>query len=282
MSTSYHPQTDGQSERANRTVEDMLRCTCQDCPSDWDDQLPLIQFAYNNSVSQSTGYSPFYLMSGFNPNTIATLVVPADTGEIPVHAAGPSTTSENPAVETMLSNLQRILGAAATNLDKAVEHQRLHADKHRRHVTYQPGDEVLLSTANLPMATSRVQRKLHPRFVGPFAVLEVLSDVAVRLAIPAAWKVHPVFHVSLLRLFQTSSRFSHGDRRPPPVQVEGQEEFFVENFVAKRTRYGRLQYLVQWRGYPLHDAEWLFVDDLKHDLSSDVFRQLSSRLELLG
>ena len=285
-STAFHPQTDGQSERANRTVEDMLRCTCQDMPKNWDKQLPLVQFAYNNSKSPSTGYTPFYLMSGCHPVTPASLLVPAVAPAVSVSAAAggesAAAPAEVPAATAFLSRMDAALASATENLAKARERQRVNADRHRRHVKYEEGDEVMLSTENLQLAARSVQRKLAPRFIGPFRIEKVLTDTTVRLVLPASMKIHPVFHVSLLRLFKTSERFPSDQRpsrrRPAAVIVDGTPEFIVERFVAERTHHGRQQFLVKWRGYPLHDAEWLFAEDLQHDLDASTYRRLSRNL----
>ena len=278
FSTAFHPQTDGQSERANRTVADMLRCTCADMPQAWDKRLPMVEFAYNNSVSSSTGFSPFYLQSGFHPAIPASLAVGMGTGGVAVPVAGAPSTGENPAATALVDHMTKTLEKANANLQQSVQRQKQYADRHRRHVSYHVGDYVLLSTDNLHLPSSSLQRKLKARFVGPFRVQDILSDVHLRLELPASWKIHPVFHVSLLRLYRTSTKFPasrRAGRRPaPPVMVDGHEEFIVERFLAARQHYGRQQYLVQWRGYPLHDAEWLFADDLQDDLDPATYRRL--------
>ena len=74
MSTAYHPQTDGQTERANRTIEDMLRAFTLEEQAEWDTLLPLVEFSYNNSLNASTKTTPFYLMYGDHPLTPSSFV----------------------------------------------------------------------------------------------------------------------------------------------------------------------------------------------------------------
>ena len=92
MSTSHHPQTDGQTERANRTIEDTLRAYVAPHQSDWDKHLIAAEFAYNNSVQASTGSTPFYLNHGRHPHTPLSLAV-ADNQ--------PRTRDNNPAATTL-------------------------------------------------------------------------------------------------------------------------------------------------------------------------------------
>ena len=171
MSTSFHPQTDGQSERTNRTLEDMLRAYTNDRHNDWDLHLTPAEFAYNNSVQASTNQTPFFLTYGQHPHVPAIFERPTDSS--PVQAT-----------EDFLESLRSSLTDAKTALARAQQRQREYENQSRRDVTYAEGDQVLLSTANLKLRGAGPARKLLPKFEGPFRVSAVISPVAYRLELP--------------------------------------------------------------------------------------------------
>lgn len=263
MSTSYHPQTDGQSERTNRTLEDMLRAYTNDRHNDWDLHLTGAEFAYNNSVQASTGHTPFFLNYGQHPN-------------VPAVFHRSSETSPNQATEDFLQAIRDSIADAKTALARAQQRQRNYENKHRREVTYQVGDQVLLSTANLTLRGSGPARKLQPKFEGPFKVTQVVSPVAFRLELPHTMRIHPVFHVSLLKPFNTSETFPNRDSRtrPPPVTELGPNHYVVERILAEKiTGRGRRQrrlYLVKWQGYPAYESTWEPETRVRH---LDVFKE---------
>jgi hypothetical protein len=255
MSTAFHPQTDGQTERANRTLEDMLRAFVAVHHNDRDEYLTPLEFAYNDSSQASTGHSPFFLNTGQHPITPATLHHPINTN--------------NPTTEEFIQRLTSVLQEARQRLLTAQNRQKQYADNHRQHKTFREGDLVLLSNANLPLATSTQVRKLAPRWIGPFRISSVISDVAYRLELPPHIRIHPVFHVSQLKEFHTElERFPDRYQPPPPsVEIEDQEEYEVDRILEHRyLRRGngrpQLQYKVLWKGYPIHDATWEPVHNL--------------------
>ena len=266
MSTAYHPQTDGQTERANRTLEDMLRAYVNARQDDWDQHLTAVEFAYNNSRQTSTGFSPFFLNSGQHPQV--PLSREATT------SANNSRTAQhcNAAAEALLEQLWQDLTVAEANVAKAQSAQQRHANRTRRDVQFQVGDRVLLATEDLRWS-SRVSRKLTPRFIGPFAIKRVLPNgVAYELELPSSLPVHPVFHVSKLRPLLTDNEPARQQQplRPPPVEIDEQEEWEVEAILDKRMRRrGRsgaplLEYLVHWRGFPSWEDSWEPAEHLQN------------------
>jgi hypothetical protein len=186
FSSAFHPQTDGQTERVNRSMEQVLRTFCLDKPQAWAEQLCIVEFVLNAAPHVSTGMSPFKLMYGYEP------VVPAILGVSDAAA-------KVPAAEDFLQQMAHDLHAAQESMQKAQEQQRRQANRHRRDHVFTVGDMVMLSTQNLNIFKASGKKVLE-KFIGPFAVESVINPVAVKLTLPPQFsRVHPVFHVSLLR-----------------------------------------------------------------------------------
>jgi hypothetical protein len=258
FSTAFHPQTDGQSERANRTLEEVLRHFVSPRQDDWDDWLDLAEHAINNSVSPATGYTPFFLCFGHNP------LCALDVSLGPVLV---------PAAQTTVDDMHSVLQHAKLNLREAQQRMMAQQNAHRRDVTFAIGDMVRLSAINLSLP-STMSKKLTAKYVGPFAVERVISPVAYRLRLPKTLKIHPVFHVSLLQPWHVDPDMPHPPvlSRPPPVDEE-EDRFFVDSLLDKRQRKrGRgvsIEYLVRWRGYGPEDDMWINVKQIDDDLVSE-------------
>ncbi|KAJ9521599.1 hypothetical protein QJQ45_008938 [Haematococcus lacustris] len=232
-SSAYHPESDGQTERYNRTLEEMMRHYISPAQHDWPLHLALAEFAVNNSWQESIQSTPFLVNTGQSPLTPTLL-------ELPEHVPCPSGRE--------FSNWwQENVRQARHFMDLAQRRQAHMANKGRKEVKYVPGDLVLLSTKNLRLKPGKA-RKLLPRFVGPFKVLHIVNNVAVKLDLPPAMsRLHPVFHVSLLRKY--TSDFPH---LPPPVDWLDETPLYeVEKLLDHRAvRAGRARgYLVKRKGY---------------------------------
>ncbi|CDI87292.1 Pol polyprotein, related [Eimeria praecox] len=182
MSSAYHPQSDGQTERVNCTLEQMLRTYIQSDEREWERLLPALGLAYNTTSHSSTELSPLEVMIGQNPITAADLDV--------VGNLAPTPTSP------MTKLFPQLCDRARGHILRAKWQQKLHADAHRRDVQYTPGDLVWISSRHLPPLNHC--SKFEPRFRGPFSIFDRVGKVAYRVALPPTYTCHNVFHVSQL------------------------------------------------------------------------------------
>ncbi|KAJ9534914.1 hypothetical protein QJQ45_029577 [Haematococcus lacustris] len=276
ISTANHPQTDGQTERANRTIEDMLRNYVSPHHTDWDNHLTAVEFAYNASIQASTGYSPFMLNSGQEPHTPLSLAVSSA-------AQARVTPATNESAPAFLQRMATNIAAATQHLIKAQERHVKYANAHRQDHKFSTGDMVYLCDSFFTHIRPATQaagaaRKFTPRQHGPFKVLEVVTPVALRLQLPAEWQsVHPVVHVSHVKLHHDgSARFPTRNPAPPPEPdiIDGEEHYHVEAFRNHRFQRGKLQLQVKWLGHPEHDNSWVPLAQLQEDLTQNVLKKL--------
>lgn len=256
--TAYHPQSNGQAERTNRTVEDMLRCYTRSFGGEWDEHLNAIEFSYNNSLNASTGFTPFFLVYGQHPTL-------------------PSDVDIDSLLEVRHQSAVDFLRVHSSSLELAKQHlqaaqarQQRYVNRRRRDVEFKVGDLVLLSTENLRPSTTA--RKLSPKKCGPFKILERIGKAAYKLDLPDVMKtIHPVFHVSLLQPYYKSSVYSSHDRTLRPDSLDyldlGPDVFLVDRILDKRLVVDSVgkkypEVLVLWKNYPETEATWEPVSNL--------------------
>nr|GEU74352.1 putative reverse transcriptase domain-containing protein [Tanacetum cinerariifolium] len=186
MSTTYHPQTDGQSERTIQTLEDMLRACVLDFEGSWDVHLPLVEFSYNNSYHSSVRCALFEALYG---RKCRSPIMCAEVGE--GQLIGPEL------VQKTIEKISQI----KDRLKAARDRQKSYADKRRKPLEFSVGDYVLLKVSPWKdVVHFRKKGKLAPRFVGPFDIIEKVDPVAYRLDLPEKLNgVHDTFHVSNLK-----------------------------------------------------------------------------------
>ncbi|GJR93912.1 putative reverse transcriptase domain-containing protein [Tanacetum coccineum] len=186
MSTAYHPQTDGQSERTIQTLEDMLRACVLDFEGSWDVHLSLVEFSYNNSYHSSVRCALFEALYG---RKCRSPIMWAEVGE--GQLIGPELVQET---TKKISQIKDRLKAAR-------DRQKSYADKRRKPLEFSVGDYVLLKVSPWKGVVRFGKKgKLAPRFVGPFEIVEKVGPVAYRLDLPEELNgVHDTFHVSNLK-----------------------------------------------------------------------------------
>ena len=265
MSTAFHPQTDGQTERVNQTLEQYLRIFCNYQQDNWQQLLPLAEFAYNNSVHASTGQTPFFANYGYHPNSIATSTPRA-------------TDSDNPAAGDLIKSLGEVHEQLSFELAEAsATHARFYNRKVKEAPPFEEGDQVWLLRRNIK--TARPSDKLDHKRLGPFPIKDKVGRAAFRLQLPATMRIHPVFHVSLLEPVQPNDIPGRTQDPAPPVVVDDHEEFEVEEVLDSRVRYGKLQYFVHWKDWPVSSRTWEPKENLANapDLVDKFHRMYPSK-----
>ncbi|KAJ9545458.1 hypothetical protein OSB04_025165 [Centaurea solstitialis] len=186
LSTAFHPQTDGQSERTIQTLEDMLRACVLDFGGSWDTYLPLAEFSYNNSFHASIGMPPYEMLYGRRCRTSVCW------GEVGQRELG-----STEIVQKTTESIELI----RERLKTAQSRQKSYADKRRSDLEFSVGDKVLLKVSPWKgVIRFRKRGKLGPRFIGPFKVVARVGKVAYRLELPPELSlIHDTFHVSQLR-----------------------------------------------------------------------------------
>lgn len=262
MSTAFHPETDGQTERTNRTLEQMLRNYVSYRQDNWDELLTAAEFAYNNAKQASTQYSPFLLNYGQHPYVPTSLL------------GSPIPKTRVQATNDFMAETGGLLRAARDNLQRAQENQTKYANQARLMKTFQVGDSVMVSTNHL-LPTSelaRKSRKLRQRYTGPHQVIRVISPVNYELKLPESYRAHPVFHVSTLEPFRDhKDEFPDRIQPAPPLLSDldpsSTPDYEVERILDKRPRQRSedtvVEYLVKWRDRPYHDATWEPLSNLQ-------------------
>ena len=231
-SSRFHPQTDGQTERMNRTLEDTLRHYVGPYQNDWDKLLPFAEFAMNNAWHSGINNTPFMLNYGQHPDIPTTAFLRA----------------RHPQINKFVGRWSQQIAHAKHCLAAAQDRMRAQDRHHAKPIdVLVPGDQVLVHIRHFKLAAG-LKHKLGPRWLGPFTVIKDIgpNHQAYRLEFPATLqRMLTVIHVSDLK------RYFPGRYQPPPLPdlIDGVEEYEVD-FISETRREGkRREYKVHWVGY---------------------------------
>jgi hypothetical protein len=273
LTTSYHPQADGQTEVLNQTVETALRTYVNRRLNDWDKYLSSFALSYNNTPHSATGYAPAYLLYGYTPTTGSNL-----WGESNVrsHEAGdapyPEVKYDEVANQTA-TELEAYRRHAQDCLVFAQARQERSYNKSHIPTEFEEGEEVLINNHSLELLRSIKGngQKLLQKFDGPFEILEKLSPVTYRIDLPSTYGIHPILNISHLERYNRSPE-ELGERPSYPVMRNidktPKPDFEIESIVDERFRKpsGKSrrihEYKVRWKGFDASEDRWKQTKDI--------------------
>ncbi|XP_058756529.1 uncharacterized protein LOC131629765 [Vicia villosa] len=250
-SSAYHPQSDGQTEVVNRCLETYLRCVTGLKPKQWPKWLAWAEYWYNTNYHASLKTTPFAALYGRPPPVLI-------RGDTP-----PSVVDE---VNKLTAERNIMIKELKDQLCKAQDVMKTQANKHRREVEYEVGDMVFLKIQPYKMKklAQRLNQKLSPRYYGPYEIIKRIGAVAYKLKLPEDTKVHPVFHVSLLKKAVIPSVM------PQPLPSCMNEDWQLEPLPEKvmeerRNKQGELEVLIKWKTLPDFENSWELVSKIKEE-----------------
>jgi hypothetical protein len=238
LSTAYHPQTDGQTERTHQTLQKYLRSYCGQDPTYWARVLAEAEFSYNNRVHDTIGVSPYMALYGYNPRMVEYV---ADRTDGKVQG-----------VKERMKRFAEVRRSMAEHWEAAVASQKRYYDRRHSPVEFKKNQIVGLSTRNFPFKAG--MRKLAPTFIRT-RIVEKVGTQAYRVVLPTKYRrLHDVFPVSLLESWK--DRRGEKDHLPLPDLEDDQEEWEVEDILDHQGETGRRRFLVKWKGWPSEYNTW--------------------------
>ena len=252
MSIAYHPQPNGQTQVVNRSLDQYLQAFICDRPNQWAEWLSLAKFWFNTNFHTSLKLTPFEALYGFQPPKLQAYI--------------PGTTRVR-ALDSLLSQRQEVLTTLKGHLLVAKERMKFYADKHRVTRSFQLGDWVYLRLQPYKHRTLAYKGKwkLSPRQFGPFQVAKQIGQVSYKLALPLESKVHPIFHVSYLKL----KLGKHVTPLSTLPLVDDTTQLCSEPIAVLQTRTKTLrscdvtEVLVQWSSSTIEEATWESLHQLQ-------------------
>jgi transposase InsO family protein len=248
MSSAYHPQSDGQTERVNQCMETFLRCFANAIPTKWYDWLHLAEFWYNTSWHSALQQSPFYVLYGQSPRQLG---------------LDASAACSVVSLDEWLQHRSTVQALIHQHLARAKNRMKMQADKNRTERTFNIGDWVYVKLQPYVQTSvaPRANQKLAYRFFGPYKIVSKIGTVAYKLQLPDTSTIHPVFHVSQLKGVVPVTQ----PVRPLPVTFDDLQvpQKVLQKRVATVGSAVRLQALIQWSGLPASMATWEDVEALR-------------------
>ena len=259
MTSPYHPQADGQSEKSNQTVEIALPHCVDFMQADWTTHIPQIELAINSSKNDTTQVSPYSLLYGIDVrDSISKLV---------------GTPCQVPTAEEFSAKRLRIRSRAEGAIAWAQARQAIYYDKNHKLMEFNVGDKVMFNLKDFNIA-GVCSDKLGPKRIGPFSVTKRIGRLAYVLDLPDTYKMHNVFSIAKLEK-ATSDDLAHS--RPPGQVEEAEAEYFeVKSILAQRTKSCTLQYLIKWKDYGDESNSWEPAAEIKRG-APDVVRAWNQR-----
>jgi hypothetical protein len=247
LSTTFHPQTDGQSEVVNKVIAMYLRCVTGDRPCAWVEWLPWAEYCYNTSFHTALRATPFEVVYGRPPPAI----LPYKPG-----------TSRTETTNALLRSRDEVLAEVHQRLVQAQQISKKYYDATHREMEFKTGDWVWLRLLHRTTKSldPHAKGKLGSHYAGPFQVLERIGSVAYRLQLPSGALIHDVFHVGLLKAHK-------GDppAMPTPLPLIQDERLLPVPVMTLKAQLRRDVWyiLIQWQGMMREEATWELLADFK-------------------
>ncbi|CCO33426.1 Retrotransposable element Tf2 155 kDa protein type 3 [Rhizoctonia solani AG-1 IB] len=226
---AYHPQSNGQTEQLKPTLEHFLQAYASVNQINWVKWLSVAQFAYNNAIHSSTGKSPFKALYGWEPT-----LTPS---KVPVNV---------PKAEDLANTMEQQWVEIASALQQSKE-QMTQGKPMEVPIIFDVGELAWMDARNINLKTK--SPKLTDQWLGPFKITKKKSDTMYCLGLPETMRVPNVFYGGLLSKVK-KDKTCKWENRPPPITVDGEEEYIVEGIMdSRRHKKGKWEYLVKWKGY---------------------------------
>jgi len=206
--TAFHPQTDGLSERKNQWVEQYLQLVTSNDPKGWTHWLALATVVHNNRINTTTGLSPNQILFRYNPTLNSDKVLQ----------------THNALVESRIKTMTENRANAIQALNKVAD------QKGPSPLQFQIREQVWLDASHLKLPHQKA--KLNPKHLGPFKIVQEISPVAYRLKLPTNWRIHNVFHASLLTPYHKMQAHGPNFTQPPPDLIDREDKYKVDQIVA--------------------------------------------------
>ena len=243
LSFTSHTQTDGETESVNQELETYLHIFCNRHSKKWTDLLPMAEFSYNSTTHSTTNKSPFSLILKYE-----------------LRSYSPIGKTFIPALEIHLRELEEFRKEALAAHEKAWRTMKEQISS--KFCLWRSGDKVWLEGKNLKLHYP--SKKLTSRREGPFEITQVISSMAYKLWLPLTWKIHDVFHASLLSSYRETSEHSTNFSNPPPDLIREEEEYKIDKILSHCEIQGWRQYLVSWKEYSIAENTWKPERNLQH------------------
>ena len=245
LSNTFYPQTDGQTKQQNSTIEAYFRAFVNFEQNDWARLLPMAEFAYNNAKDASTGHPPFELNYGYHLRVS--------------YEEDVDFCSQSKLADELSAELRELMIVCRKNLHYTQELQKQAHDKGVKPRSYVSGEKVWLNSKYIK---TKCNRKLEAKFFGPFRVLHPVGKQAYKLELPKKWRIHDVFHVSLLEQDTTRKGRVHEAEELDAGDNSGEYEVEAirdSTVYARELESGHLPgfyYMVSWKRYSEEENTW--------------------------
>ena len=238
--TSFHPQTDKQTEIVNKEIGKFLQIYCFEKQDSWFAWLPITQFSINTKKHAATKKSPFDVTRS----------------HLPQMEIEPISSYRAPVAQKFTSDMEDIIESIKENMKQAQDRIKVNADESRLAAPeYTIGQQVWLSTENLRL--TRASCKLSERWLGPYTIISLAGPNAVELKLPKSMQIHPVVNVSRVKPYRDRLEGQPTHQLGPINVTEDRDnEWEVDRIIDSRYKNKKLEFLVHWKGYDDMDHTW--------------------------